>query len=139
MNMHLFWHPNELFALFEHYTSFIYRMCVCVSNREWKTCINIKIRFVDWIVFWQICKAYFVAEIAVKSIERDVCVLCIWCFNRFYDWIFAARGRLSHSTFGDKSQGQDTGTGSAGAASTAIGTASTCPIVTESRIKPRSR
>ncbi|XP_031641013.1 GTP-binding protein Di-Ras2 [Contarinia nasturtii] len=40
-----------------------------------------------------------------------------------------ARGRLSHSAVGDKSQVQDTGSGSGDAA----------PIVTENRIKPRSR
>lgn len=52
-----------------------------------------------------------------------------WCINRFCDSIFAARGRLSHSAVGDKSQVQDTGSGSGDAA----------PIVTENRIKPRSR
>lgn len=47
----------------------------------------------------------------------------------FRNSIITARGRLSHSTVGDKSQVQDTGSSGTGSGET----------TTESRIKPRSR
>lgn len=50
-----------------------------------------------------------------------------------------ARGRLSHSAVGDKSQVQDTGTSGGGSGSCGSAGIGSTDTVTETRIKPRSR
>lgn len=138
MNMHLFWHLNE-FTLNILSLSLYIVLFIEWMQTKWKTCINNKMRELIGLILANTQIIYLLLTVLLFLFSQfpwaddDI----IWpYFNRYFDWIYAARGRLSNSAVGDKSQVQDTGTG---ASTAGTGSSDGASIVTESRIKPRSR